>query len=105
MKAWNKKKISLVSVGMLNHSFLIFFARLTMFIVKFGRQLIRKINRLDFSFWKQNSVESQRHKYAYAQYMSHTKRTCLVTTGRSALQPSHDLADLRPSGFSNYIVF
>ena len=67
MKAWNKKKISLVSVGMLNHSFLIFFARLTMFIVKFGRQLIRKINRLDFSFWKQNSVESQRHKYAYAQ--------------------------------------
>ena len=63
----SKIKFSLVSVGMVNHSFFIFFPRFTMFIVKLDRQLIRKINRLGFSFPRQNSVESQRHKYACAQ--------------------------------------
>ena len=62
-----KKTFSLVSVGMVNHSFLIFFIRLTMFIVKLDQQLIRKINRLNFSFWKQNCIAPQWHKYACAQ--------------------------------------
>ena len=70
-----KKTSFLVSVGLVNHSFLIFFARLTMFIVKLDRKLIRKINRFDFSFLKRNTLESQRHKYACAQQMSHTKWT------------------------------
>ena len=45
MKAWNqkKKRFSLVSVGMVNHSFLIFFAPLTMFIVKLDRQSEKSI--------------------------------------------------------------
>ena len=69
VKAWNQKKktFSLVSVGMVNQSFLILFTLLTMFILKLDRQLIRKINCLDVSFRKQNRVESQRHKYACAQ--------------------------------------
>ena len=61
-----KTKFSLVSVGMVNHSFLIFFTQFKMIIVILDRQLIRKINRLDFSFRKHNTVESQRHKYACA---------------------------------------
>ena len=39
--------------------FSFFFAWFTMFIGRLDRQLIRKINRLSFSFRKQNSVESQ----------------------------------------------
>ena len=62
---------------MVNHLFFIFFAGRTIFIVKLDRQLIRKIIRLSFSFRKQNSVEWHRHKYACAQQMSHTKRTCV----------------------------
>ena len=49
----SKITFSLVSVGMVNHSFFIFFARFTIFIVKLDRQLIRKINRFSFSFQKQ----------------------------------------------------
>ena len=55
VKTWNwKKTFSLVSVGIVIHSFLIVFAWLTMFIVKLDLQFIRKINRLDFSFRKPN---------------------------------------------------
>ena len=59
MKAWNNQKMfSLVNMAMVNHSLFIFFARLTMFIVKLDRKLIRKNKRLGFSFWKQNTWES-----------------------------------------------
>ena len=71
VKGWDQKKkkkmFSLVSVGMFNHLFIIFFAWLTMFIVKLDRQLIRKINRFDFNFRKQNTVKLQRDKYTCAQ--------------------------------------
>ena len=53
----SKITFSLVSLGMVNHLFFIFFARFTMFSFKLDRQLIRKINRFGFSFRKQNSVE------------------------------------------------
>ena len=47
VKCWtleSKRTFSLVSVGMVNRSFLLFFARLTIFIVKLDRQLIGKFN-------------------------------------------------------------
>ena len=52
----SKITFSLVSVGMVNHFFFIFFARFTMLIFKLDRQLIRKINRFGFKR-KQNIVE------------------------------------------------
>ena len=56
----SKITFSLVHVGMVNLRFSIFLAWFTIFIVKLDRQLFRKVNRLGFSFRKQNSVESQR---------------------------------------------
>ena len=49
-----------------------------MLIVKLDQQLLRKINRFGFSFRRQNSVESQRHKYACAQWMSHARGACYL---------------------------
>ena len=57
---------SLASLGMVHHSFLVFFARLTMFTVKL-EQHSEKIIHLVFSFCKQNTVESQWHEDACAQ--------------------------------------
>ena len=61
--------------GWLINRFSFLFSRFTMLIVKLDRQLLKKINHFGFSFRKQNSVESQRHKYACAQKMSRTNRT------------------------------
>ena len=58
------EELPLVIAGMVNRSFLIFFARLMMFIAKLDRQLIRKISRLIFSFQEQNTVDWQRYEYA-----------------------------------------
>ena len=63
---------------MVNHSFLIFFARLTIFIVKLDRQSQKSIV-LPSCFRKQNIVESQRQECACAQQMSHIKRTYVKT--------------------------
>ena len=108
VKAWNQKiTLSLISVDMVNHLFFIFLLGLQCLLLNLDRQFRKrkkseigqkKINRLGFSFRKQNSVESQWHKYACARTVDVAYQTDVTEVFRHQIPRSQSFL-----GFHNFL--